>query len=86
MKLSIVDVYGRDLYAEKVECTCLDPKWSDSTVARLFKTKISLSGYNDENFFVNVNQNPRQGECPCCKRKFTYQWLSDGVEFNWNDE
>lgn len=82
MKLNYEFSGGNDLYADKVECKCLDPKWKDSEVAHLFKTKISLSGYYDANFFDNVHKEPHEGKCQC-GRKFTYQWFRDYVQFDW---
>lgn len=77
--------HGFDLYAKPVECTCLDPRWSDSPeIAHLFKRKIKLTGYNDANFFENVHKEPRHGACEC-GRKFSYQWKLDGVDFEWKD-
>lgn len=73
---------GRDLYF-KAQCTCPDKKWADKpTVAHMFKTKITLTGYYDDNFFDNVHNEPKEGACECGK-KFKYQWFRDGVLFDW---
>lgn len=48
----------------------------------LFKRKIKLSGYYDDNYFDNVHKHPHTNQCDC-GRKFTYQWFRDGVEFEW---
>jgi hypothetical protein len=82
MKLNYKYAGGRDLYADKVECTCLDPHWKDTDVAHLFKRKISLSGYADDNFFDNVNKEPCHSACEC-GRKFRFQWFRSHVEFEW---
>jgi len=83
MKLGY-ESFGRDLYAAAVECVCLDPKWKDTDVSHLFKRKIKLSGYYDDNYFDNVHKHPHTSQCDC-GRKFTYQWFRDGVEFDWVD-
>jgi hypothetical protein len=84
MKTLSYESMGRDLYAERVECTCPDPMFKDSTVSHLFKTKIRLSGYYDDNFFDNVNKEPINLSCNC-GRKFKFQWFRDRVEFEWDD-
>lgn len=82
MKLNYECVGGRDLYADAVECTCTNPLHADSPVAYLFKRKIRLSGYDDDNFFNNVNKEPREAAC-ACGRKFKYQWFVNHVDFEW---
>ena len=85
MKLEIEYAGGRDMYAQHVECKCLDPNWSDKpTVAHLFKRKIRLSGYDDNNFYDYVHKEPKNAACEC-GRKFSYQWFRSHVEFNWED-
>lgn len=74
---------GRDLYAEKVSCNCPNPDYKhDPELASLLPTKIRLSGYADDNFFDNVNKEPREGQCSC-GRKFKYQWFRTHVDFEW---
>lgn len=82
MKLKYECLGGRDLYADAVSCSCLDPEWKDTDVAHLFNTKIRLSGYYDSNFFDNVHKEPHEGACQC-GRKFKFQWLRSHVEFEW---
>lgn len=84
MKLEIEFAGGNDIYAERIECTCLDPKWKDTGVAHLFKTKIRLSGYWDDYFFTIANSSVTHSKCQC-GRKFSYQWFRSHVEFNWED-
>lgn len=83
MKLGY-ESFGRDLYAAAVECKCLDPKWKDTTVSHLFKRKIKLVGYYDDNFFDNVHKVAHSSKCDC-GRGFVYQWFRDGVGFEWVD-
>lgn len=72
------EAYGNDLYC-KFSCTCLDPKWENLEVAHLFNTKIRLWGYNDANFFENVNKEPRNIECTCGE-VYSVRWFYDSVE------
>lgn len=73
--------HGNDLYCD-VECNCIDPSWAGSAVAHLFHRKVKLTGYNDDNFFRNVNAAPRTVQCKC-GRVLLYQWFTDGVEVSW---
>lgn len=73
---------GNDLFVE-IDCECLDPKFAEFKVAHLFKTKVRLTGYNDDYFFEKVNEKPRTVNCPTCKRQLFYQWTRDGVMFAW---
>lgn len=83
MKLNYHCAGGRDLYAEKVACNCPNAKYKDDPVlAKLLPTYVRLSGYDDANFFDNVHKEALNGACEC-GRKFTYQWLRDGVVFEW---
>ena len=41
---------------------------------------IRFSGYNDANFFDNVNKEPREYTCPQCGETFKYRWTRRGVE------
>lgn len=84
MQLSYECVGGRDIYAEKVECVCPHPLFIDSPVSHLMTNKIRLSGYDDDNFFDNVNKEPREGQCSC-GRKFKFQWFRSHVEFKWSE-
>lgn len=69
---------GRDLFAS-IECSCPDPKWAESAVGYLFKTRVKLVGYCDDYFFDAVNGSPHTVECPNCRRKFEVQWTRGGV-------
>lgn len=82
MRLEIECIGGRDLVA-KVKCRC--PHEIEKLAALNITHTLRLGGYDDENFFKNVNANPRHGKCRC-GRGFTQQWLDDGVEFSWDDE
>lgn len=75
---------SRDLFYD-FECGCPDPKWADSAVADIMKTRIKISGYADDNFFDNVNREPREAACRNCGRRFQAQWFRDGVEVEWLD-
>ena len=79
MKLNY-EAHRNDLYA-KFNCVCTDPKWKDSNASHLFKTKITLVGYDDDYFFDSVNEFPRKIECQCgiC---YNVQWFRDHVEVN----
>jgi len=73
-----------DLHAEPVSCTCKGaPRW-DFKTADQFPHKIRLAGYDDANFWQNVNAAPRENACKC-GRRYRYQWLPEGVEFEWLD-
>jgi hypothetical protein len=73
-----------DLHAEPVSCTCKGtPTWSFKT-ADQYPHKIRLAGYDDANFWNNVNAAPREASCKC-GRRYRYQWLPEGVEFEWLD-
>lgn len=63
-----------DLYA-KVRCNCPHHSMPD-----LLKHTIRLVGYNDANFFDNVNREPRESACKC-GRRYRYQWHRNGVSF-----
>ena len=71
----------RDLFFD-LECTCLDPRFAHSEIAHLFKTKVHCTGYADDNFFDNVNAEPRVFKCKC-GREFQIQWFPNGVEAKW---
>lgn len=72
---------GRDLYL-RVRCTCPHgtPKLADLGVSHT----LWLTGYADDNFFHNVNREPRKGACKC-GRAYSVQWFEDGVEFAFDD-
>lgn len=81
MKLEIECIRDRDLVA-KVPCTC--PHESAKLAALDIKHTLRLGGYDDDNFFKNVNANPRDGKCKC-GRPYRFQWFDDGVDFVWVD-
>lgn len=80
-KLEIECIRDRDLVA-KTKCRC--PNESEKLAELGIKQTLRLYGYDDDNFFTNVNAKPRDGKCRC-GRPYTYQWLGDGVEFAWKD-
>lgn len=83
MKINYEYSGGRDLYADKVACTCPNPRYKDDPVlAKLLPTYVRLSGYADDNFFDNVHKEAHTSACQC-GRKFTYQWFRSHVEFEW---
>lgn len=70
----------------KIECTCPSKLFEGSDIAHLMKTTIRCSGYDDDNFFDNVNRTPRRSKCGTCGRPYRIQWFRDGVEFAFEDE
>lgn len=76
---------GHDLGFE-VRCECPSPLFENdpSPVLRAITHTFHLSGYADDNFFDNVNKEPRHSKCRC-GRPFTYQWFRDGVEFAFDE-
>lgn len=72
-----------DLYFE-IHCTCPDEKWIGTNIEHIMKHKIVLTGYNDSNFFNNVNKESRESKCKC-GRKFRYQWFPRYIIFEWID-
>lgn len=76
--LEIEVIQGRDLVAE-FECDCPNERYKDSPLAHLMKHRIKLYGYNDSNFFDNVNKEPQTLTCKC-GRVYQYQWKRDGVK------
>lgn len=77
MKLDIEVIQGRDLVVE-FSCDCPSDTFKDSPIAHLMKHKIKLYGYNDSNFFDNVNKEPRTMTCKCGK-VYQYQWKREHV-------
>lgn len=68
---------GRDLYADIGNCDC--PAFPDTPVLANVKKTMKLSGYADDNFFDNVNREPKRVECHVCKKAWNVQWRRDGV-------
>lgn len=64
--------FGNDLFAD-LTCTCPHKDYVDGPLANIIKTKITLSGYNDNYFFEVVNKEPRIISCECGK-KYSVQW------------
>lgn len=85
MKLNVRSIRN-DLYADDVKCVCPSKKWIGTDIEHLMQRRISLNGYNDSNFFDNVNKKPRIGRCNQCGREYKYQWFRYYVEFEWLDE
>ena len=54
---------SNDLYA-KFRCSCGE--------------QVRLTGYNDANFFDNVNAQPRSRSCKC-GQAYSVQWFRDAV-------
>lgn len=76
---------GRDLFFD-TNCTCQDPKWAqDKEIGHLFKTKVLLTGYADDNFMDRMNAGPQEGSCSTCGRSYRYQWRWDGVMFEFTE-
>lgn len=73
--------FGNDLFAD-FYCDCFDPKRKGTPLAKIIKTKISLSGYNDNYFFEVVNKDPQIRICEC-GRSYHIQWKRTGVEVNY---
>ena len=69
---------GSDLFAD-FYCTCLSKLFKNTSIAKIMKTKITLSGYNDSYFFDTVNACPTPRICECGK-SYLVQWKRDGVE------
>ncbi len=67
MAKKIIDFeqFRNDLFAE-FDCECC-------------RQKVKLSGYNDDNFFNNVNKDFRQLTHKGCKTVHLYKWTIDGV-------
>ena len=72
------NVGGRDLYAD-LYCECPSELNHSPEIKHLFKHKIVLTGYDDTNFFDNVNSEPKELVCKC-GRKRLIQWTREGVE------
>lgn len=66
---------GRDL-SVSFKCTCLDERWKGTEIEKLMNKTIYLYGYNDENFFTNVNKTARHFRCSCGK-DYTQHWFSN---------
>jgi hypothetical protein len=75
--IDIECITGRDLVAE-FECDCPNERYKGSPIEHLMKHIIRLYGYNDTNFFDNVNKEPQTLTCKCGK-EYRYQWTRDGV-------
>jgi len=78
MKRNKFKALGRDLFFD-LKCTCPSKLFIGTSIEDLMKHRITLTGYNDNNFFDTVNAEPRKSICKC-GREFTYQWFRDGVE------
>jgi hypothetical protein len=73
--LEIECVRGNDLLA-KMKCEC--SKYPDDKYLSSIKNEIKFWGYNDSNFFQNVNKEPKTTSCKC-GISYKYQWKQDGV-------
>lgn len=72
---------GRDLYAD-LYCTCPHKDYVGTPVAKIMKTKLTFSGYNDNYFFNEVNKEPQIKTCDCGKQ-YQFQWKADGVHIEY---
>lgn len=68
---------GNDMYAD-FYCTCPNKEYKGTPLAKIMKTKISFSGYNDNYFFDVVNKEPQIRICSCGK-SYLFQWKREGV-------
>lgn len=74
---------SNDIYA-RLECSC--PYTTEAgQVIDFMTTRIQLVGYDDANFFDNVNREPRKQSCKKCGREFMVQWTREGVAVEWLD-
>lgn len=80
-RLPFSNVLGNDLYFH-AQCSCPSKMFLGTPVEHIMKTKLTLTGYNDANFFDNVNAEPRELACGC-GRRFKAQWFRNGVDFEW---
>ena len=67
---------GNDL-AVDFRCTCPSEMWKGTDIEHIMKERIHLHGYNDANFWDNVNSEPRKLTCKCGK-SYTQQWFRNG--------
>ena len=74
-----IKVIGRNDLAVDFYCTCNNPKYKGTPLEDIMTTKISLYGYDDRNFFENVNKNKREFKCGVCKKEYTQQWFRTGI-------
>jgi hypothetical protein len=71
--------HRNDLFCDVGRCKCSNPLFKGSNVEYLIKKKVKLTGYNDDNFFNNVNKDFKQYECNDCGAFFEYRWTPDFV-------
>jgi len=79
IEITKIDRLGNDLFA-KFECTCVDDSdmWKDFNKKfpnGKIKTSIKLTGYNDANFYNEVNKAPREIKCHNCGKSYMVQWF-----------
>lgn len=58
--------------------------FKDTAIAHMMNRTIQLTGYDDDNFFDNVNAQPHDFRCQC-GRPYRLQWFRDGVEAEFLD-
>ncbi len=75
--LPFKNIGGNDLSAE-FDCSCPSRLFINSPISDLMKTKVYLSGYNDNYFFDNVNKVERPFSCHCGKQ-YSQQWTRTHV-------
>jgi len=77
MKLKVRSL-GNDLFAD-FDCECANPKYKDTALEKIMKTKIRLTGYCDTYFFETVNKEPQTIACHNCGKEYSTHWKRDGV-------
>lgn len=79
MELQCRCIGGRDLSVD-FQCDCPHPDYQDNEALKnIMKTRIYLSGYNDDYFFREVNKYPRNFKCHNCGKEYRQQWFKDGT-------
>lgn len=72
---------GNDLFVD-IYCECPHKDYVGTPIAKIMKTKLTFSGYNDNYFFEEVNKEPKEMVCDC-GRKYIYQWKRTGFEIEY---
>lgn len=76
MKLEIKHIAGNDLSVD-FQCDCPHKSFVGTDIEHLMKHRIYLYGYNDNYFFNEVNNEPREFKCKCGKQ-YKQQWFRNG--------
>lgn len=78
MKREPFEILSRDLFV-RIKCVCADKQYADNPIlAASFKTQRRFTGYDDDNFFDNVNRTPQIDTCANCGQRTWFQWKRDG--------